>query len=183
MVAGSRPSKALGALRAATGAVHERMHQAPAFAAIADEKLGMAGYVQLFERIAAFHMAVGQGLGLDKHRRTLLLRDLKALGSPVPARVPWTSPASGAARLGWVYVAEGSALGGKVIYRQLDYLFGSSPDGRRFFRGSGSDGQRWRSLCQQLELEGHERDGLAEMTCAAQQPFALFEELVVRPYG
>lgn len=183
MVSVSGQSKALSALRAATGAIHERMHQARPFAALAKGQLSITGYAGLLEKIATFHLTVRPGLDVDEARLALLARDLDALGSPMPCALPEVSPASAAAKLGWVYVVEGSALGGKVIFRQLDYLFGSSPEGRRFFRGSGSTSRRWRALCQELEVRGDQRDGLAELTRGAQQAFALFEEIVVRPCG
>jgi heme oxygenase len=167
------------ALRDATGAVHERLHHAPPFAAIADQQLDVAGYTKLLARIAAFHLTVSKDLELDDTRPRLLARDLEVLGSPSPERLHWRSPESASARLGLAYVVEGSALGGKVIYRQLDYLFGNSARGRRFFRGSPSDGPRWQTLCRRLEQEGQTPRGLDEMIGGATAAFALFEQLVV----
>jgi heme oxygenase len=167
-----------GALRDATGAVHQRLHEARPFAAIAEARLGLEGYRDLLGKIAAFHFTVGAELEVNPHRRQLLMQDLDALGTASADRVHWTAPATGAARLGCAYVVEGSAIGGKIIYRQLDYLFGQRPQGRLFFRGSLSDGARWRSLCRQLEVEGREPGALAEMIAGATGAFALFEQLV-----
>jgi heme oxygenase len=170
--------KVRNALREATGAIHERLHDAPPFMAIARQQLNMSGYTDLLARVAAFHFTVGQDLELDNVRPRLLARDLELLGSPLPARRHWRSPKTASARLGLAYVVEGSSLGGKVIYRQLDYLFGDSAAGRRFFLGSPSDGPRWRALCRHLELEGRAPRVLDEMICAATSAFALFEQLV-----
>ena len=167
------------ALRAATGAVHERLHQAPPFAAIADRQLDVRGYADLLARIAAFHFTVAQDDETGDVRRRLLMRDLKGLGSAAPGRLPWTPPKSGPGRLGWAYVLEGSSVGGKIIYRQLDYLFGNSPVGRLFFRGSATDGARWQALCRDLEAEGRTDRAVDEIVGGATAAFALFEQVVV----
>jgi heme oxygenase len=167
------------ALREATRNVHERLHQTPAFAAIASQQLDVAGYTRLLERIAAFHCTVGQDVELDAARPQLLAQDLEALGSPAPRPVHWSSPKTAAATLGLAYVVEGSALGGKEIYRQLDYLFGQSPEGRRFFRGATSDVPRWQALCRELEAKGQSSHAVDEMIAGATAAFALFEQLVV----
>lgn len=170
--------KVRSALREATGAVHERLHRSPSFAAIANQQLDVAGYTALLARIAAFHFTVSEHVELNAARSQRLARDLQVLGSPAPLRLNWNSPKTAAARLGLAYVVEGSTLGGKVIYRQLDYLFGRSAAGRRFFRGSASDGPRWRALCRRLEIEGHAPRSVDEMTAAAIAAFALFEQLI-----
>lgn len=167
-------------LRGATGAIHERLHRAPPFAAIANQQLGVGGYAELLARIAAFHFTVGEHVDLDHARRQRLARDLQVLGLPAPERLHWGSPTSALARLGLAYVVEGSTLGGKVIYRQLDYLFGRSAAGRRFFRGSASDGPRWQALCRDLESEGQTPRAIDEMTAGAIAAFELFERLVAR---
>jgi heme oxygenase len=171
--------KARSALREATRAVHERLHQTPCFAAIANQELDVGRYAALLGRIAAFHCTVGPDHQHGNERRQLLARDLEVLGWPAPRPVNWSSPKSASARLGLAYVVEGSTLGGKVIYRQLDYLFGHSVAGRRFFRGSASDGPRWQALCRHLEAEGQTRRAVDEMIVGATAAFALFEQLIV----
>ena len=170
--------KVRSALRDATGPVHERLHQAQPFAAIADQQLDAAGYTALLGRIAAFHATVGQQLKVDNRRSQLLARDLEVLGAPAPKPRDWSFPESAAARLGLAYVVEGSSLGGKVIYRQLDYLFGRSAAGRQFFRGSASDGPRWQALCRRVESEGQVPCAVGEMIAGATAAFALFERLL-----
>ncbi|HEX8262873.1 MAG TPA: biliverdin-producing heme oxygenase [Allosphingosinicella sp.] len=167
-----------GALRAATGAVHERLHRAAPFSAIANRQLDVRGYADLVARIAAFHFTVGEDLGTGRLRRGLLVRDLKRLGLSRPGDLPWTSPRTGPERLGWAYVVEGSSIGGKVLYRQLDYLFGRSASGRLFFRGSGSDGPRWQALCRDLEAAGRTDRAVEEIIGGATAAFALFERAV-----
>ena len=173
-------SKVRSALRQATAAIHDRLHQAPAFVAIADQQLDIAGYTELLARIASFHLTVGQYSESGNLRAQLLARDLKVLGSPAPECRHWSFPRTRLGNLGLTYVVEGSSLGGKVIYQQLDYLFGNSAAGRRFFRGSTSDGLRWQALCRRLEEEGQTPFAVHEMISGATAAFALFEQTVVR---
>ncbi len=173
--------KVRASLREATAAVHERLHQAPPFLAIAQQRLGRCEYADLLGTIARFHFTIAAGLRLDGARQELLRDDLRALGVPLPTPVGWPAPATAAAKLGSAYVVEGSALGGKVIYRQLDYLFGPSVGGRRFFRGSASDAERWRSLCRRLEVEGQGDGALDELIAGARRAFSLFQALLVEP--
>ena len=163
------------ALREATGAVHERLHEARPFTALMNKQLDMKGYTGLLRRIAAFHFTVGASLELDDARGKLLARDLDVLRSSAPARLDWRAPKSPAARLGWSYVAEGSSLGGRVIYRNLDYLFGNSIEGRCFFKGSADDRIRWQLLCDRIEAEGRTCGAVDEMIGGANDAFELFE--------
>ena len=84
-------------------------------------------------------------------------------------------------QLGWAYVVEGSSLGGKVIYRQLDYLFHRSAAGRLFFRGSPADSHCWQALCHDLEARGQTAKALDEMIFGARAAFALFERVLTLP--
>ena len=83
-----------------------------------------------------------------------------------------------AARLGWRYVIDGSIFGGRVIYRQLDYLFGTGERGRRFFGGAPGGTTGWQRLCVQLERAGADARALGEMIAGAAEAFASFERLV-----
>jgi heme oxygenase len=172
-------SEVRAALRDATGAVHERLHRAPPFEAIANQQLDLGEYTEFLGRIAAFHFTVSQDLELDNARPQMLAEDLEELGCSAPQPVRWSFPKTRTARLGMAYVVEGSSLGGKVIYRQLDYLFGRFAAGRQFFLGSASDGPRWHALCCELEAEGQKAEAVDEMVAAATAAFALFEQLVV----
>ncbi len=166
------------ALREATGGIHERLHRAEPFGALARGELGRAAYVELLSTFSIFHATVSASLGLDEDRRTRLARDLEYLGGQEQPPIAWLPPASTAGRLGSAYVVEGSSLGGKIIYRQLDYLFGAMPDGRRFFQGTPSDTERWRSLCQRIEAVGRGDEAREEMIAGASSTFALFERLI-----
>src|SRR5690606_35260103 len=88
-----------------------------------------------------------------------------------PHRVAITGEAQ---RLGWRYVVEGSIFGGRVIYRQLDYLFGDEEAGRSFFRGTSAGTRQWQALCAELEHAGAAPAAVDAMIEGALDAFALF---------
>ena len=115
--------------------------------------------------------------------RELLETDLTSLGaSPSRARLNWTA-LSREALYGALYVAEGSALGGRVIARQLDYLFGDAAEGRTFFRGDGDTGSGgdarlgWRTFLRSLAQDCDEAS-MPQLLAGAEASFALFERCV-----
>ena len=165
------------ALRSATAAVHERLHVAAPFQAIAAGALPAERYGRLLGRIHAFHSLV------DPHTTRLeaLEADLEELHALAAVPPLWERPEGAAARLGCDWVALGSAIGGKLIYRQLDYLFGSTSAGRRYFLGSPGEAKAWRALCRRLEEEGSASAPRAEMVAGARSAFALFERCIGEP--
>ena len=165
-------------LSEATSGIHERLHRAAPFGAIAAKRLDLDGYRKLLGKIAAFHFAVGPALKLSAARRGLLSQDLDAVDGASPPPIRWDPPETPAGRLGCAYVVEGSTLGGKILFRQLDYLFGAATLGRSFFRGTPADGARWGALCVALETHGQEPEALDAMIAGARDTFALFERLI-----
>jgi heme oxygenase (biliverdin-IX-beta and delta-forming) len=177
-------SGARGVLRDATAAVHTRLHRAAPFAALADGRLNRRGYATLLGSLLAFHRAVAPGtlrgraaIGDRRDRGARLARleaDLAHLGG-APIRSIAAPAWNDNEAVGCLYVVEGSMLGGKLIHRQLDYLFGRESAGRSFFGGTADDGRRWRELCDRLETYGATDDRLAAMASGAVATFALFE--------
>lgn len=165
-------------LRRAIAVPHERIHEAPAFAAIASGQLDSSGYVELLTRMAAFYFPVGAALDRGDERWALLSRDLDFLGSAGPRCLIWTPPSSPQVRLGWLYVMKGSSLGGQVVYSQLDYLFGASLEGRSFFKGSGSDKAGWQALCASIESEGRTPGAVDQIVEGASDAFELFDQII-----
>lgn len=171
-------------LRSATHATHIRLHGLPQFQAIAEGKLDRAGYAELLRSLHAYHAAIAEAadaggllhLSTSPHRRSLLEADLASLdASPTRGRLRWTAPCR-SALYGAVYVAEGSALGGRVIARQLDYLFAAA-EGRTFFQGAGDTGPRWRAFLRALAQDCDEA-AMPQMIAGAEASFALFERCV-----
>ncbi len=175
-------------LRAITDDIHQALHGAAPFAAIAAGTLDRPGYGALLSFLHRYHQEMAavcrQGARYLKapelaaaHRARLaaLEEDLNFLGQPVPP-VFAAPEKEGAFAAGCLYTVQGSTLGGKVINRQLDYLL---PDarGRTFFGGSKDDAGPWRLLCDRLE----ETDGGPELEQGALFAFRRFDALLNAP--
>jgi heme oxygenase len=175
-------------LREATDDVHQALHRAAPFAAIADGAATREGYGATLAFLYRYHGAMAgwcaagaESLGLRElaaahQARLVALRlDLDFLGCTVP-QIDEEAALSGAFAAGVLYTVQGSTLGGKVIHRQLDALL---PDdrGRAFFKGSRDDGLRWQRLCAALEQQS---DG-AVLEAGARHGFARFAALLDGP--
>ncbi|TCZ59746.1 biliverdin-producing heme oxygenase [Roseicella aquatilis] len=184
------------ALRAATAAVHARLHALPPLRALAEGRLDRPGYVALLRRLLGFHRAVEAALaaapslspwGIDpaeRRRAWLIEADLAVLGAaPEPSGSSALPPLGSAARaLGCLYVAEGSTLGGRHLARALDGLLPPGGAGRRFLLGHGArHGALWRECCIALEACGADPARRAEILEAAAESFAAFESWFPAP--
>ena len=169
-------------LRAATEEVHEALHRAAPFAAIADGRATRESYAGTLAFLYRYHAgmagwcAAGAGsLGLEAThpaRLAALRQDLAFFGQAV--RDVTEEPARGGAfAAGVLYTVQGSTLGGKVICRQLDALL-EGEDGRRFFAGSRDDGRHWQILCAALEHQGDD----AALEAGARHAFARFAAML-----
>ncbi len=180
----ARPSVRMQ-LRAATDDVHQALHRAAPFAAIADGRETLAGYGQTLLGLYRFHaamldmcMAGAAALGADMlgkahaARIVALAGDLAHLGLAAPPAVA-EEPGERAFCAGLLYTVQGSTLGGKVIFRQLDALL---PDarGRGFFQGTADDALHWKMLCAALESCGD----IAALEAGARYGFARFAALL-----
>ena len=166
------------ALRKATAPVHERLHEAAPFAALAEGRLTLDNYAGLLGTLGAYYFAASEHVPIDPARLAALRSDMAAVGATPDAPPRLAAPPSAAARLGWRYVVDGSIFGGRVIHRQLDYLFGAAEDGRRFFRGSPGAAAGWQRLCARLERAGQAPGALEAMIAGAAEAFAAFERLI-----
>jgi heme oxygenase len=170
------------ALRAATQDVHDRLHRHAAFAAIQDATIGLADYQDLLVRLYGFYLPFEAAMGIAPDRSNWLAGDLVALNSnrvlhaaPMCRHVPRLD--SLYFRLGALYVAEGSALGGRELAHCLDPLLGKGgTEGRHFFIGRGAGtGEAWRSYLAQLSAAPPEPSARAEIIKGAVETFAAFE--------
>lgn len=172
-------------LRAATDDVHQALHRAAPFAAIADGAATRESYGATLSFLYRYHGAMAgwcaagaESLGLrelaEAHQARLaaLRGDLAFLRCAVP-RIEEEAARSGAFAVGVLYTVQGSTLGGKVIYRQLDALL-DDDEGRAFFKGRRDDGSRWQELCGALEQLS---DGAA-LEAGARHGFARFAALL-----
>lgn len=173
------------ALRDATGAAHERLHEVPAFHRLGAGVLTRAEYVALLRRLLGFHAALEDhlpaachGLDLAARRRAGLLRaDLAFLGADDrAARAPLRPPPDAAWAMGALYVSEGSTLGGQHLARGLDHLLPEGGGGRAFLLGHGArHGAMWREFCGALEQAGEDPRDRAAIIAGAVATFAAFE--------
>jgi heme oxygenase len=149
---------ALYALRRATAADHSALENE---AGIERRLASPADRTAVVAAFHHFHAGLEPGAhpliaGLDgafrpRSRAQGIARDLRDLGvtpKPVP---PLEPPTSLGAALGWVYVAEGSMLGGRIIRRRLAAA-GCDLRGLSFLDPDGDHtGERWRTFLVLLE--------------------------------
>lgn len=91
-------------------------------------------------------------LGYAPDRRAPLIREgLGALDEAAPAPVSVTPPSTFGEAIGWVYVAEGSMLGGRVMQRGM-IRDGISLNGLDFLDPHGDEtGSRWRAFLHAMD--------------------------------
>lgn len=170
-------------LRVATQAPHERLHLHAGFSIVKDGSITLPDYRALLIRLYGFYLPFERAVGVDEIRTQWLESDLLWLGVDAAslsrvrlcADLPrYDCPER---RLGALYVVEGSALGGRQLFRGLEQLLGvTSTEGRRFFAGRGSGtGQAWSGYLGQLASVGSEPAARAALVSAAVETFEAFE--------
>ncbi|SEI51323.1 biliverdin-producing heme oxygenase [Frateuria terrea] len=176
-------------LRAHTSDIHARLETLPVFEPILARRAGWGDYRRLLGAYHDFYTSAWQNLEVGyrelarvgpgvppRQPLALLDEDLRSVG----ARARSVRPGAGASAtpaqaVGWVWVAEGSALGGVVIDRALDSLFGARREGRRFFEPVSTSGLRWRAVCASIEILGNTKEALGSMTEGARDAFGCIE--------
>lgn len=152
-------SPVLDHLRAATRDLHDGLEaRLDVFSRVADpaQRREMVGRFLAFYRPAETALAgvLGHEPGLDFETRRkvpALERDLATLKAAPSADAPLSPPVGRSEALGFLYVLEGSTLGGRVIDKQLRAR-GLSAEGLSFFQGYGDQtGPRWKAFCTVLE--------------------------------
>ncbi len=179
------------ALRNATNGRHMRMHGLEPFQKILDQRLLLDDYLRLLQSLFDYHSAVTAAaarfgwttLSSSTQRLTLLQADIRSLGGIAGRQSSHLELGSPEEALGALYAAEGSMLGGRVIAGQLDYLFGSTSQGRSFFVGSKDDGLSWRKLLAVLESRCAVSPELDRAIYGALFSFELFERCMITSVG
>lgn len=162
-------------LRSATRELHARLDRHPVLSPLVRPNLSSELYALALnalyvinqpveQRLAEFVMDQRLPLDFQSYERMPdLAADLQALGWPVPEPI-WLGPrlASIGDFVGNMYVLTGSALGGQLIFRQVQVsLPAAATVGGRYFAGYGpSTAERWQgflefaaSSCQRADLE------------------------------
>lgn len=166
-------------LRLATRDLHQTLEaRLDVFARIADpaRRREMVSRFLAFYRPAEAALAGMLGdepdLEFEARRKVPALeRDAATLKAAAPADAPLAAPSGRSEALGFLYVLEGSTLGGRVIDKQLR-VRGLSPEGLSFFQGYGeATGARWKAFCAVLERA----DDKAAAARGARSAFAQME--------
>lgn len=166
-------------LRAATRDLHDGLEaRLDVFARVADpaRRREMVGRFLAFYRPAEAALArvLGEEPDLEfaaRRKTPALERDVAALKAAPPADAPLAPPSGRCEALGFLYVLEGSTLGGRVIDKQLR-LRGLSAEGLSFFQGYGeATSARWKAFCAVLERA----DDKAAAARGARSAFAQME--------
>jgi heme oxygenase len=155
-------SPALLALREATASAHETLEVQARIEPRLSDPATRAETVAAFYRfhagleplshplVAALNAELGAGFE-PRSRANGIAQDLKILGQRIPSPARPAAPDSAGEALGWVYVAEGSMLGGRIIRRRLA-AEGRDLDGLGFLDPYGEEtGARWRAFMDLLD--------------------------------
>lgn len=158
----------LDALRSATKALHAELDTMPLSVSLMSKGVNITDYttyLQRFEPVIAFTeaeifpMVAAIVTDLDERRKHHFIKnDLMFLSAPMNSDlIAATSPVSTARAMGFMYVMEGSTLGGAVIHRHL-VASGVVPAAAcRFFTGYGAaTGEKWKRflniLCEYVAI-------------------------------
>jgi len=170
-------------LRHTTRDVHQRLHGHAGFASIQDGTCSLDAYRRLLLRLHGFHRPFESAADLEPERSAWLADDLAVLGVDAHA-LNSAASCSVLPRLqgdprcvGALYVVEGSALGGRELFRGLDHLFGAQTvAGRRFFFGRGAATiERWKDYLARLTRCASDPARTMAINDAAVETFACFE--------
>jgi heme oxygenase len=170
-------------LRRATKTAHHALDHHPLLAALLSPSLTRTAYgdalAALHGIFAATEYALAPGADVDfphAPRLPALDADLAALGrAPSPCLSLIAVPDSGAARIGLLYVLEGSALGGQVLTRQIQATLGTDCP-LRFFAGAGESAakKRWTHFWRYAEVHCRVED-IPQAEAAACALFKAFQ--------
>lgn len=152
----------LESLRAATHDAHEALHVHPALVDLTSASLGRDGYTHVLRKFYGFHQPFEQALGGDSvpglddvtvpHVTALLAADLRYWSiDPATVSLRRIDSMSVEDKIAYLYLREGSALGGQQIARNVRQVFSLGDDGAAFFSGRGrGTGPAWKAFCGRL---------------------------------
>jgi len=183
-------------LRGATRAAHAALDAHPALSTLLDGTLGPDGYRRLMSFLYAFYDRHDEMLGmacsryeLERHgfvyaqRSCILAADLRALGVDtdlVSSEEHATLPAIGSSSTlaGYLYVLEGSMLGGAVLLKAAETMqLQRGQAGFGYWQWCHDAGAtRWRTTCDVIEKLADSDIARAEIIAAASQAFSTFSE-------
>lgn len=160
-------------LREETRTNHSQIECVPLLKKIIDGQISLDDYQQLIIKFYGYISpcekqinAVNSDISFDRQKLPLLIKDLLALGVESQAQadielchhLPDLTTRPGI--IGYLYVMEGSTLGGQVISKILKNKLSLMADsGAAYFSGYGEQTKlKWNSFCQMLEIEADKCD-------------------------
>ncbi|MFS0838507.1 biliverdin-producing heme oxygenase [Paenibacillus sp. 1P03SA] len=182
-------------LREETASFHDRIEQNAYAKAIMDKSLTLETYKAYLEKFYGFILpsekALGElpewevrGFDIESRRKAPLLEsDLEQLGLtkgqigelPLCASLPDVSTLPRA--LGYLYVLEGSTLGGQLITKQLKAVLSVDPEvNGRYFSSYGTDVRTKWTEFREFLLENVKEEEQDQVVAAAKETFILLDE-------
>jgi heme oxygenase len=176
-------------LRATTRDLHHRLDHHDLLAPLVRSSLDVADYALALQALYAINAPTeqaisdyidAQGLAFDyasRRRMPDLLADLEYFGLSAP-QLAWGGPSirSHGQLVGCLYVLEGSTMGGRVIYKQLQSVLKlNQQTGGRFFAGHG---ELTMPMWQAFWTFAAEICSPGQITDATQAASALFESIL-----
>lgn len=167
-----KKSEFLHRIKSQTQTAHQHIEQNYLTASLVAERLKRTEYILLLEKFLSFYLPCEQELlhqefwqkeafDIEKRLKTpLIIKDLNFLGFSESKIKQLEKPdelpelRQNAQIMGYLYVVEGSTLGGQILGRHLQSLFGfTDKHGAAFFYSYGKEnlGIMWRSFQNLLE--------------------------------
>jgi len=183
--------KFLKQLRAATGPMHTALEANPVSASLMSPEITSAiymRYLSLMSEVISFSEKVVFPALMDiipdldqRHKLPQIHADLHALnfigGADMKLFYPVDKSFSVPFALGYMYVIEGSTLGGRVILKHIQSKLGiEEQKGGSFFSGYGADtGVRWKGFLSALTKYAESTGTGDEIIKGAQHAFAAID--------
>ena len=188
-------------VRTATESLNEGLHRHWIFQDLLQRRHSLPRYRDLLLCFYGFHAPMEARLASalsacgrialtmnGRCRAHLLVKDLRDLGTgeaviaeaPICDRLPEIH--SPARFLGALYVVDGFKLGGRFLYRQLDYLLGAhGGKGRLFFSDdAGASHKRLREYCAALEAFASVGGDVSKVVASARDTFSAISDWLDR---
>lgn len=189
-------------LRSETRLLHQRLEQS---LDLTTGHLGIDRYKRVLLQFRGFYSPVEHlvsaysddaqmWIGGDRRKTHLIDADLDWLGCEDELRLSVAAAGSGlilpdlstrARQIGFMYVIEGSTLGGQFMLPHLKRQLDVSPGkGASFFGSYGENvGKMWRVFRERMEAEGATPDAGREIISAARDAFETLDRWFRSPYG
>lgn len=141
--------------------IHQALHRHPRLAPLQSDAITRAQYADIIASFYSFYTSqeprytkFAADFTVEFRPLPLLRKDAQLLGLPLPSLSIQPSVTDEADFIGYLYVKQGSTLGGQVIAKHLEDVFGIERGKTlHFFNGAGRDtGRNWKAFEAYLDL-------------------------------